>query len=241
MPLVTQWYRISRQPHMDFTGANGQRRIPGHRILRDFCVKISYHLGYAAISSCSYFYRIGRHEWSFTRNCHGATKNWQWLKQKQGDGNKSDDLDEERVFYDELSFREGIYTAVLSIVQVNNELDGGESLISRWPREVVELKMWVEELWNNYDQYDYNRGDKSNLSTDPNSLESVIDVESRRVRGLAANILFLLEEIVNKWQRRLITNVMSIENEGLERGMNGVGATLGGTLKVGTSSKIRII
>lgn len=242
MPLVTQWYRISRQPHMDFTGANGQRRIPGGTeyygiFVSRFLTTLAMLLYLAAPTSTELVDMSGvLLEIVMEQRRIGSGSN-----KKQGDGNKSDDLDEERVFYDELSFREGIYTAVLSIVQVNNELDGGESLISRWPREVVELKMWVEELWNNYDQYDYNRGDKSNLSTDPNSLESVIDVESRRVRGLAANILFLLEEIVNKWQRRLITNVMSIENEGLERGMNGVGATLGGTLKVGTSSKIRII
>lgn len=243
MPLVTQWYRISRQPGSSFYKSSKQaaRKLPGGNeyygmFVARFLTTLAMLLYLAAPSSTELMEMSGAlleivmEQRGVGLSAAAGGNN----SQRRSKEDEAEELEEDRRFYDELSFREGIYTAILSIVQVSNEKDGGESLVTRWPRQVVEMKMWVEEMWTNYDQYE-NKG-----KGDASSFESVIDIESKRVRGLAANILFLLDEIVSKWQRRLITEVMSIENDGLSSGIEGVGGAFG-NIKIGTTNKITIL
>lgn len=85
----------------------------------------------------------------------------------------------------EVHIQEALFTAVLTVLKVNP----GEAIASRWAREVcVEIKGWLESVW-----------------------ESIPD---ERVRGLAASALYQIAEIGEKWQRRLIGEMMALESEG---------------------------
>ncbi|KAF5103790.1 hypothetical protein D0Z03_000048 [Geotrichum reessii] len=81
--------------------------------------------------------------------------------------------------------QEALYTAVLAVLHANS----GERIAVRWAREIcMELRAWLEDTW-----------------------ESVADP---RVRGLAASALYQISEIGRTWERRLVGEMMALENEG---------------------------
>ncbi|KAF5101304.1 hypothetical protein D0Z00_000974 [Geotrichum galactomycetum] len=81
--------------------------------------------------------------------------------------------------------QEALYTAVLTVLRANS----GERIATRWPREVcMELRAWLEDTW-----------------------EAVADP---RVRGLAASALYQIAEIGSTWERRLVGEMMALENDG---------------------------
>jgi telomere length regulation protein len=81
--------------------------------------------------------------------------------------------------------QEALYTVVLTVLRANS----GERIAVRWPREVcMELRAWLEDTW-----------------------ETVADP---RVRGLAASALFQIAEIGRTWERRLVGEMMALENDG---------------------------
>lgn len=85
----------------------------------------------------------------------------------------------------EVHIQTALYTAVLTVLYVNP----GELIASKWARQVcVEVKAWLENTW-----------------------ESVPDEQAR---GLAASALFQIQEIGQKWERRLIGEMIGIESEG---------------------------
>lgn len=81
--------------------------------------------------------------------------------------------------------QEALYTAVLTVLHANS----GERIATRWAREVcMEIRAWLEDTW-----------------------ESVTDP---RVRGLAASALYQIAEIGRTWERRLVGEMMALENDG---------------------------
>lgn len=208
MPLVSQWYRIAGS-----TSIRNKSGLYHGNFVTQFLNTLAILLYLAAPSSTDLF------EMSGTL--------LEIVMEQRSTGNNGNNSSSS--YFEELSAREGLYTAILAIVQVNNEKDGGETLVTRWPREIVELKLWAEDMWNSYDKYEHSFSSQSTASSSSSSptlntasATAAADFETKRVRGLAANILFLLNEIVNKWQRRLIGEVMGIENEGYgDRGFNG--------------------
>lgn len=99
----------------------------------------------------------------------------------------------------DIVFRESIYTALLSILQVSNEQDEYETLVKRWPRPIIEMKMWAEEMWLNHDQFIPTSGS--------------VDEESRRVRGLAANVVYMFQKLAEKWRQRMVGELTGLEND----------------------------
>ncbi|VVT53581.1 uncharacterized protein SAPINGB_P003646 [Magnusiomyces paraingens] len=135
--------------------------------------------------------------------------------------------------YEDLAVREGLYTAILAIVQIAREQDGGEALVSRWPQEVVELKLWVEEMWENHEEGVGGGSSIESATTLPASATGLgaMDYEARRVRGLAASAVFMVDEIVEKWQRRLVGELVSPENSMKELRIERTGV-LGGQVRI---------
>lgn len=189
MPLVAQWHRIAGSAAM--TDAQGMYY---GLFLAQFLRALGVLLYLAAPAApqlaemCGALVEIVMEQRA--RGLRGSST---------GDGEKTAAL------YEDLGVREGLYTAVLAVVQVANEQDGGETLVTRWPQQTVELKLWVEEMWARHEQHAAPEGAGGGAT---------VDEEGRRVRGLAANVLFLLEEIVSKWQRRLVGELLSVEHGG---------------------------
>lgn len=78
--------------------------------------------------------------------------------------------------------QEGLLTIILVVLQIHD----GELLVSKWPRQIVELKNWLEDTW----EY----------------------IGDENVRGMAAGVLYQLAEVMNKYQRRLIGQISGLEN-----------------------------
>lgn len=86
---------------------------------------------------------------------------------------------------DEVHVQEALFTAVLTVLHVNP----GELVVSKWARQVcIEIKLWLESIW-----------------------ESVPDA---KVRGLGASALYQIQEISQKWERRLVGEMIGLESDG---------------------------
>lgn len=85
----------------------------------------------------------------------------------------------------EVHIQESLFTAVLTVLFVSP----GELIASKWAHQVcVEIRLWLEDTW-----------------------ESVPD---EKVRALGASALYQIQEIGQKWERRLIGEMISLESEG---------------------------
>lgn len=78
--------------------------------------------------------------------------------------------------------QEGLLTITLVAIQIHD----GEFLVAKWSRQIVELKTWLEGVWETI-------GDEN-------------------VRSMAAGVLYQLIEVTDKYQRRLIGQLSGLEN-----------------------------
>lgn len=78
--------------------------------------------------------------------------------------------------------QEGLLTIILVAIQIHD----GEFLVAKWSRQIVELKTWLEDIWETI-------GDEN-------------------VRSMAAGVLYQLIDITDKYQRRLIGQLSGLEN-----------------------------
>lgn len=85
----------------------------------------------------------------------------------------------------ETNTQSALYTTVLVILHVNT----GEFIATKWARQVcIEIKLWLEDTWDS--------------------------VPDEKARGLAASALYQIQEIGQKWERRMVSEMMGLESEG---------------------------
>lgn len=200
-PLVGQWYRIisnGSNAKSKFLKGKAGGNVYSELFVGQFLNTLSILL-FLAAPTCPQLNEMCGTLLELLMGLRGATTTTttSFKNKKSQNDNGDDDNDQ-----NDITFRESIYTALLAILQVCNEQDGYEMLVRRWPKPIIEMKMWADEMWLNHEQF---------IPTDNSS--SPVDEESRRVRGLAANVLFMFQGLTEKWKQRMIGELTGLEND----------------------------